>query len=298
MAKAPAPSQPEETAVPDPLAAALGPSPMEKFLQENKTAILGSLALVVVGVSAGIWFSGMREETRRETAEAFSKAESVSDFDALIAEYPGSPVAGNALLRKATLLEEEGKVDEARAALVELREKHPKHPLVDQATLSLARLAANANDLAKARDFLNEIPTTSDLAALAQLQLGDLAYREGDLVKAKTLYEPIQANYPVNPWSRDVAERLQALKLAEAKAKTPAPPKPAATAPAPAKPAAPAKPTAPAPAKPAAPAPIPAKPAAPAPVPASPPVPVKPPAPAPAVPPAAGSPVPPGAPPR
>ena len=280
MANAPVPSTPEETAAHDPLAAALGPSPLETFVQEHKVAIFGGITAVVVAVSAGIWFNGMREATSLETAQAFSKAASVSDFDSLIAEYPGSTVAGNALLRKSALLEEEGKIDEARAALVELREKHPQHPLVDQATLALARLAANANDLAKARDFLNQLPSSSDLAALAQLQLGDLAYREGDLVKAKTIYEPIQANFPVNPWSRDVSDRLQALKLAEAKAKTPAPVLPKSAAPAspappaakpaekaPEKPAAAAKPT-PAPAPTAAPAPTPVP--APAPAPAAP----------------------------
>ncbi len=270
MAKAPAPSHPEEAPAHDPLAAALGPSPLEKFIEDNKVTVFGGIAAVVVGVSAAIWFSGTRAESELETAQAFSKASTLSEFDAVIAQYPSSPVAGNALLRKAALLEDEGKIDEARAALVELRERHPQHALIDQATLALARLATNANELERARDFLSEIPSSSDLAALAQLQLGDLAYQQGDLVKAKTIYEPIQANYPVNPWSQQVAQRLQALKLAEAKAKTPAPvlPKAAETAPTPAKtpavapakteaaaaPKAPEKPEAKAEAKPATPA--------------------------------------------
>jgi predicted negative regulator of RcsB-dependent stress response len=216
----------------DPLADALGPSPFERFIQENKVVLGVGLAAVLIGVSGAIYYSGAREAASLEAAQAFSAASTVSDFDALIARDPAAEMAANALLRKAVLLEDEGKVDDARAALVDLRTNHPGHPLVDQASIALARLAANADKLDEARDFLSEIPTSSDLAALAQLQLGDLAYRQGDLAKAKTIYEPIQANYPINPWSQQVASRLQTVKLDEARAKIPAPPvaaKPAAT---------------------------------------------------------------------
>jgi predicted negative regulator of RcsB-dependent stress response len=257
----------------DPLADALGPSPFERFIQENMVLLGVGLAAVLIGVSGAIYYSGAREAANLEAAQAFSAASTVSDFDALIARDPAAELAANALLRKAVLLEDEGKVDDARAALVDLRTNHPGHPLVDQASIALARLAANANKLDEARDFLSEIPSSSDLAALAQLQLGDLAYRQGDLAKAKAIYEPIQANYPINPWAQQVANRLQTVKLDEARAKTPAPPVAAKPAAAPAKPAsapAPAPATVAAPA--AAPAPAPAaavsQPVAPKPAPA------------------------------
>ena len=240
----------------DPLADALGPSPFERFIQENKVVLGVGLAAVLIGVSGAIYYSGAREAANLEAAQAFSAATTISDFDALIARDPAAELAANALLRKAVLLEDEGKVDDARAALVDLRTNHPGHPLVDQASIALARLAANANKLDEAQDFLSEIPSSSDLAALAQLQLGDLAYRQGDLAKAKAIYEPIQANYPINPWSQQVTNRLQTVKLDEARAKIPAPPvaaKPAAAAAAKPTPAA-----APAPATVAAPAPAPA----------------------------------------
>jgi len=242
MAKSPAQPHPEHPATPDPLAAALGPSPIEKFIDEHKVLIGGGLLAIVLGVSAAIWFSGTRDATALESAQAFAKATSLKELDELIAANPDSDVAGNALLRKAALLEDEGKLDEARAALVEIRVKHPQHPLVDQATMGLARLAANANELDKAEEFLSEIPTSSDLAALAQLAMGDLASRQGDLAKAKLIYEPIQANYPVNPWSQEVEDRLQSVRLEEAKAKTPAPVAVAAP-PVPAPAAAPATPS-------------------------------------------------------
>jgi predicted negative regulator of RcsB-dependent stress response len=242
----PHPGQPSH----DPLADALGPSPLEQFLNEHKMLIGGGIAAVLLGVTAAIWFNGAQEEAAAQLAQAFSAAQSVSDFDALIAKDPVADVAANALLRKAALLEEDGKKDEAQAALTELRQKHPRHPLVDQASIALARLAADEGRMDEARDLLAEIPGTSDLAALAQLKLGDLAYRQGDLAKAKSIYEPIQANFPVNPWSQQVQERLQGLKLDEARAKIPAPPV-AATPPA-AKPApAPVQAPAPAVAKPA-----------------------------------------------
>ena len=223
MAKSPAQPHPEHPATHDPLAAALGPSPTEKFIEEHKLLIVGGILAIVLGVSTAIWFNGTQEEAAIENAQAFSKAASLNEFNELIAKNPESDVAANALLRKAALLEDEGKLDEARAAFTEIRENHPGHPLVDQATVALARLAANANELDKADDLLSQVPSGSELAALAQLQMGDLAYRQGDLAKAKSIQEPIQANYPVNPWSQEVEDRLQSIKLDEAKAKTPPP---------------------------------------------------------------------------
>jgi len=63
-----------------------------------------------------------------------------------------------------------------------------------------------------------------DLAALAQVQLGDLAYRQGDLAKAKSIYEPIQGEISRSTrGDQEVEDRLQSVKLDEAKAKTPPP---------------------------------------------------------------------------
>ena len=201
---------------------------MEQIFQENKAGIVLGLAAIVAVICAVILFRGLNEEKRIAAGRAYADAATVEDLDGVIDEFKGTMAAGNALLRKAELLEEQGEVDGAKTALLRLRDEFPKHPRIDQALTVLGRMAEDAGDLEVAANFYQQVSRESDLAAYARIHLGDLAMQEGDFEKARDIYEPIQQEYPGNPWMGLWQQRINAVQrqLPEAEAETPAPPAP------------------------------------------------------------------------
>tara|TARA_R110002096_G_scaffold147671_26_gene307880 strand:+ start:2726 stop:3517 length:792 start_codon:yes stop_codon:yes gene_type:complete len=197
---------------PSPLAQALGPSPIEKYLEENRAGVILAIAGVVALASAWILFSGLNSEKLVEAGNAYSEAKTVADLDKVQEQFPGTVIAGNALLRKAELLEDEGDLDGAKATLLKFRDQFREHPRFDQALVVLGRMAEDAGNLAQAETFLNEVSPNSDVAPLAKIHLGDLAMQEGDYEKARNIYEPIQQEYPMNAWMGMWQQRINSLK--------------------------------------------------------------------------------------
>ncbi len=222
------PDTPQQSPDSDPLAKALGPSPIEQIFQENKAGIILGLAAIVAVVCGVILFRGLNEEKRIAAGRAYADAATVEDLDELIGEFAGTLPAGNALLRKAELLEEQGDVDGAKTALLRFRDEFPDHPRIDQALTVLGRIAEDAGDLELAANFYRQVSRESDLAAYARIHLGDLAMQEGDFEKARDIYEPIQQEYPGNPWMGLWQQRVNIVKrrLPDADAETPPPPAP------------------------------------------------------------------------
>ena len=288
-----APSSPTPPAEHDPLAKALGPSPIEAFIEENKgRLILGFGTLIVVVVGAIILFS-QRQTSRLEAAQAFTSAATLTELNQVIERQAGTIDAGNAMLAKADQLKREGKAAEARTTLTEFCNQYRQHPRFAQGLVALGEAAESAGDRSKARESYQQVPSDSDLVPLAKMRLADLLFQEGRIAEARDAYTEIEREFTQNPWATPLKERIKdanlqlnkpewpavVLEKPEPPPPPPAPAKPAeskpGTAPRPdaAKPAAPTPPAKPADSKPA-PAPAPKadapKPAAPAPSPAKP----------------------------
>ncbi len=202
------PLQPDST----PLADALGPSPIERLVEDNRAGIILAIAGIVAIACAAILFRGLGQEKLVAAGEAFSKAETVDEFDKVIEEFGGTIVAGNALLKQAELLEDDGDVDAAQAVLLRFRDQFREHPRYDQALVTLGRIAEDAANFPQAERFFSEVSPESDLAPYARIHLGDLAMQEGDYEKARTIYEPIQQEYSGNAWMGLWQQRIELVK--------------------------------------------------------------------------------------
>ncbi|MEM1297011.1 MAG: tetratricopeptide repeat protein [Verrucomicrobiota bacterium] len=206
---------PEDTQQPEPdspLAKAMGPSPVEKYVEDNKAGIILALAGIVALASAWILFSGLNSEKMLDAGNAYSEAETVDDLKKIQDQFPGTVVAGNSLLKQAELEEEDGDPDAAKATLLKFRDQFREHPRFDQALVVLGRMAEDAGNLTQAASFYNEVARESDLAPLAQIHLGDLAMQEGDYEKARNIYEPIQQDFPGNAWMGMWQQRINQVK--------------------------------------------------------------------------------------
>jgi len=203
-----APSSPTAPPESDPLSEALAPSRVESFLEDYKLQLaIGFGALIVIGLSV-IIVSSNRAQRQQEAAQAFTAAETIEDLNAVIARFSGNLAAGNAMLRKAALLEDDGKPAEARTTLLEFRDRFPNHPRLGQALFTLGRMAEEEGELGRARDYYQQAAEHDAVAPLARMHIGDLAMQEGNLEEARETYMEVEREFSENAWSSVLQDRL------------------------------------------------------------------------------------------
>ena len=244
-----------------------GFDPLEFWILHKSKVLIFALLFVL---ALGAW--GVSEMARKNTLEdsqhLFATAKTADDYRKVVAKYPKSVVAGNALLLLADKLREEGKFDEATEQLRTFNEKHATHPLASGAWTSLA---ATQEAQGKADEALATYQKVSSgypgsfSAPVALMAQARLLKAKGKIDEAKRIYEQVIQQYPgTGFWQDAMRENMEIMKETQKAAPTPA-----VEAPKPADPAAPKAPeaAAPAPAPALVPAPVPAPAPAPAPAP-------------------------------
>jgi predicted negative regulator of RcsB-dependent stress response len=222
------------------------PSASETWMEKNLKPLLAFVCILILVLAALGVVKYRTDAVAREAGGAFSAADSVEGFDAVIAKYPGSQAAANALLAKAEMFWEQNQKDSSTAALKAFLEKNSKHPLVAQTKLALASSLDGMGEKAEAKKLLEELMTNyadSEVTPLAAIRLGDLLWGEGKTDEAKAIYETLPSKYPGTnqPFFDQSQERLKwvgaALPTKEVDPPAPppapsAPPAPAGAAPA------------------------------------------------------------------
>ncbi len=193
-------------AQPDPAARAIPPATDEEqiidfhsdFWENHKGKIIAIGAVVVLAILGVAWWQFTEESTRSAAADAFAQAKSLEDYEAIARNYPGSPVAAEALLLAADLLAAESKYDEARARLEELIAKHPEHSLISGAHLRRALLAESSGKpeqaISELRAVVSDFPG-SYAAPIASLNLVRLLDAQGKTAEATAILQRFGASH-------------------------------------------------------------------------------------------------------
>lgn len=183
-----------------PISAATDHTPAwEKFLENNFKGLLKAFVLVVLGVCAYGYVHYSNKAKAIQAGEAFSAASTVEDLDRVIGEYSGSVAAGSALLKKAELLWEQNKKTSSVDSLKEFIAKHSDHPFFAQTLLALGAKHESLGNRSEAKPLFERLVSeypTSDVAALAELRLGDLLWAEGKEGDAKKIYDGLAVKFP------------------------------------------------------------------------------------------------------
>lgn len=218
-------------------AAVVLPSASETWMEKNLKPLLAFVCLLILVLAAFGVVKYRTDAVAREAGGAFSAADSVEGFDAVIAKYPGSQAAANALLAKAEMFWEQNQKDSSTAALKAFLEKNSKHPLVAQTKLALASRLDGMGEKAEAKKLLEELVTNyadSEVTPLAAIRLGDLLWGEGKTDEAKAIYETLPSKYPGTnqPFFDQSQDRLKwvGAALPTKEVDPPAPPAPPAAA--------------------------------------------------------------------
>jgi len=205
----------------------------EQYLEKNFKKLLYLFITVVVVLSAYGATRYFSHAAAVKAGEAFAAAKTVEDLDVVITNHKGTAAAGNALLQKADLLWEQNKKTTSVEMLREFVKSHSGHPLMPQALLGLATKLESLGQRGDAKPVFEQLVTQfgkSELAALAELRLGDIAWAEGKEDEAKKIYEGLPAKHAGggvdNPFLAQGESRLEWIAAKLPTKEVDGPPKP------------------------------------------------------------------------
>ena len=191
-------------------------SPLEDAVIRYRKQLILVGVLAVLG-SVGYFGSKLWKESKhKDAALAFTRAQTVGDFRTVAAAHAGQSAAGNALLRAAGLLAEEGKGKEAIDELNKFLTTYPQHPLADLAKFRLADAQMQVGATQDAITKFQEVAATpnSPYAVLALLRIGDQKWQDGNTDEAKKIYEEIPRKNGGNRMFSIAEQRAKQIKLA------------------------------------------------------------------------------------
>ncbi len=188
-------------------------------LETHKVTVLVAIIGAAIVLSVVIVFRGVTSQKHLDGAEAYSQAagsRKVAELDKVIADFPNSIAAGNALLTKAELQLTSGKSEDARIALLSFVEKFTSHPRHTQGLFAMGNLYQVAGDNENAAKYYGKVLTEdpkSDLAPFAMIRQGDLLLASGKTDEARQKYESIMPAYRGTKFFDRIEEKLKLLKV-------------------------------------------------------------------------------------
>jgi TolA-binding protein len=177
-------------------------SDSELFWQEHWKKFAAGLAAIVLAILAvGAWM--LWQSSQRSAAEdAYSNATGMEAWRGVIDNFPRTIPAGNARLRIADALREQGDTDGAIAELEKLTSDQPEHPLAGAAWLMIGQLRQVQGNKDLALDAFRRSSGTykdSYTAPLAMISEAELLASQGQTGEARAILESIGKLYPETP---------------------------------------------------------------------------------------------------
>jgi tetratricopeptide (TPR) repeat protein len=169
------------------------------FWALHKQKIILSAALGILILVCGSAYFGLQYVQTQNAEKAYSAAQSIEAWQALIRQFPNSVAAGNAYLRIAAKLAQDGKYPESDTNYETFIRQFPKHPLVANGYMGLAANAEQEKNPDKALEYYRKITSlfgTSFQAPMALYHEARITAAKGQLKEAQALYESIVQRFP------------------------------------------------------------------------------------------------------
>jgi tetratricopeptide (TPR) repeat protein len=171
----------------------------EVFWALHKQKIVFGAALAVLVLLCGSIYFGLQIIQTQNAEKAYSAAQSIEAWQAVIRQYPNSVAAGNAYLRIGAKLREDGKYPESDTNYETFIRQFPKHPLVVNGYVGLTANAESEKNPDKALEYWRRVATlfgNSFQAPMALFHEARITAAKGQLKEAQALYESIVQRFP------------------------------------------------------------------------------------------------------
>ncbi len=157
----------------------------------------------------------MAAQKREASARLLAEAKDVDGWRKVIAQYAGSPAAGDALLLVAEQLRKDGKFDESATAARQFIDQYPEHPLLSGAWTSLGATLEAQGKGDEALSTYQKVSTTfanSFSAPVALLGQARIFKEKGKTEEAKRLFEQVINQYQETIFAQLAMRETQQLK--------------------------------------------------------------------------------------
>jgi TolA-binding protein len=164
--------------------------------QHGKKIIYAVLVLLAIGAIMYVWQRQQAEEANRLVLR-LATATNPQALDSIIHDYPGKPVAKEALLRLASMYAQIGPPTNAAGVYQRFLNDFPGDPLAESALLGLAGVEESQGNFAAAKTRYLELVTAHPNGfAVKSAKLGAARCAEalGQLKEARQLYEEVLAS--------------------------------------------------------------------------------------------------------
>jgi tetratricopeptide (TPR) repeat protein len=195
-----------------------GPQPIddptlkwELFWEKNKGAILGAIALAIIGtLGVGAWFiySNLRTTAAQKL---LADATGIEHLQAVVEKYPGTMPAADALMRLAAAHREAGDLEKSTAAFRSFLEKFADHPLAGGALLGIGQnqdATGNADAaVATYQQVVTRYPQ-SYAAPFAAYSEAEILLRRFQREEARRSFNMVVTQFPQSPAARMASAQL------------------------------------------------------------------------------------------
>ncbi len=171
-----------------------GPSKLDQFLDKHTSKLIIVAILVALGMVAYVIKSGLDEDKSQKAGAALVAANTNEELEGVVNQWAGSNSAASALPLIAKNQWSDNK-DASVATLETFINNHPEHTAVATSKVSLAIKLLKQSKADQATEILTEVAdsdTSSYIAPLAAILLGDIAKEAGDTKLATTWYKKAQ----------------------------------------------------------------------------------------------------------
>ncbi len=186
----------------------------EIFWEKNRRTILIAAAVIVLAVLATIYWVISRHNLKLAAEAAFAQAKSPDAWREVIAKYPGTMPAADAMFLLAESRREQGNTDESTATYQRFLAEYPGHPLAGGARLGIAENYSAAGKTADALAALKAAQAGGGYAApFAALLEGRALMRERKLAEAKEIFSMIASTYQSSPLARLAVSQVEEIDV-------------------------------------------------------------------------------------
>jgi len=155
---------------------------------------------------------------------ALADASNEDDFNQIIAKYPGTVAAGDAMLLLADKLRTAKRYDDATQTLQTFMAKYPTHPLTAAGDLGLAETLDAQGKLDDAIAGYQEVAAKypdSYVAPIALLAQAAILRHENKVADAHRVYENFVTQFPDSVFAQQAQAEMRMLRSAPTAAPTP-----------------------------------------------------------------------------
>ena len=190
-------------------------SPLEDAVIRYRRQLILVGTLTLLGTVGYFGSKLWKDSQHKNAALAFTRAGTVGELRNVATTHSGLPAAGNALLKAAQLLAQDGKGREAIDELNQFLKDYPQHPLADLAKFRLADVQLQEGATQDAMTRFLEVSNTpgSPYAALALLRVADQKWQDGQIDEARKLYQELLTKHGGNRMFDLAEQRLKQIKI-------------------------------------------------------------------------------------